>query len=150
MINIDICPYCGGTVSLVDSDVVYGKSYGLIYLCDNYPKCDAYVGVHSNSKRRHAPLGRLANAELRRLKKEAHRWLDPLWRYKFRTTKDHDAKKNAYKWLAQKLGMKISGCHIGMFNEEECTRVIDICRVIYYNKPQLEKFRNELIKKGEV
>lgn len=146
---IDVCPYCDGPVSLVDSNVVYGKSYGMIYLCDNYPKCDAYVGVHSNSKK-HAPLGRLANPDLRRLKRQVHGWFDPLWRYKSSKTQDVDVRKNAYGWLAKKLGIKAYQCHIGMFDEEICQRAIDICRVIYHDKPRLDKFRQELIKKGEI
>ena len=42
------CPYCGGTAILRDASFVYGeKSYGgKVYVCSNYPKCDAYVGVH--------------------------------------------------------------------------------------------------------
>lgn len=70
-----VCPYCGNKAELVDSAVVYGRSYGIIWLC--YP-CDAYVGVHKNSPR-HAPLGRLANKELREWKMRAHEVFDQLW-----------------------------------------------------------------------
>ena len=34
------CDYCGTKADLVDSSVIYGKSYGDIYLC---PNCGAYV-----------------------------------------------------------------------------------------------------------
>ena len=54
------CDYCGRETEYVDSKVIYGKSYGKIYLCRN---CMAYVGVHKGTDK---PLGRLANAELRR------------------------------------------------------------------------------------
>ena len=37
------CPYCGQQAEYVDSKVIYGRSYGMAYLCRN---CDAYVGVH--------------------------------------------------------------------------------------------------------
>ena len=53
------CDYCGRQAEYVDSKVVYGKSYGMMYLCRN---CMAYVGVHKGTDK---PLGRLANAELR-------------------------------------------------------------------------------------
>ena len=53
-VDYPVCPYCGAVSILTDSKVVYGKSYGMIYLCRNYPKCDAYVGVH---KRTNEPLG---------------------------------------------------------------------------------------------
>ena len=57
------CDYCGRETEYVDSKVIYGKSYGKIYLCRN---CMAYVGVHKGTDK---PLGRLANAELRNWKK---------------------------------------------------------------------------------
>jgi len=40
------CLYCNSKVELKDSDVIYGKSYGLVYICSKFPKCDSYVGVH--------------------------------------------------------------------------------------------------------
>ncbi len=50
-----ICPYCGNRTEYVDSSVIYGRSYGMIYLCWD---CMAYVGVHKGTDR---ALGRLAN-----------------------------------------------------------------------------------------
>lgn len=38
-----VCPYCGKPTEYVDSSVIYGRSYGMIYLCRD---CRAYVGVH--------------------------------------------------------------------------------------------------------
>lgn len=64
-----ICPYCGKPTEFVDSSVIYGRSYGMIYLCRD---CRAYVGVHKGTNQ---ALGRLANAELRDAKKEAHFYL---------------------------------------------------------------------------
>ena len=57
------CPYCGGTAILRDASFVYGeKSYGgKVYVCSNYPKCDAYVGVHPGTR---IPKGTLADQEL--------------------------------------------------------------------------------------
>jgi hypothetical protein len=42
-----ICPYCNQESQFVDSSVIYGKSYGMIYLCSD---CDAYVGCHNEIK----------------------------------------------------------------------------------------------------
>lgn len=110
------CPYCGNRAEYVDSAVVYGRSYGMIYLCRN---CMAYVGVHKGTDK---PLGRLANAELRHWKKRAHAAFDPLWqRGCFR-----GRRSNAYAWLAQKMGLPIKQTHIGMFDVSECRRVIQI------------------------
>ena len=91
------CDYCGRETEYVDSKVIYGKSYGKIYLCRN---CMAYVGVHKGTDK---PLGRLANAELRNWKKAAHAVFDPLWKYgRFR-----GHRNAAYAWLAQKMGLQI-------------------------------------------
>lgn len=67
-----ICPYCGKPTEYVDSSVIYGRSYGMIYLCRD---CRAYVGVHKGTDQ---ALGRLANAELRKAKKEAHFYFDQI------------------------------------------------------------------------
>ena len=96
------CPYCGRQAEYVDSKVIYGRSYGMAYLCRN---CDAYVGVHRGTDE---PLGRLADASLRKWKKAAHAAFDPLW-------------------LAQQLGLPVSETHIGMFDVEECISTILIC-----------------------
>jgi hypothetical protein len=63
-----MCSYCEAQALLVDSAVVYGRSYGSIYLCVNWPKCDAYVGVHDGGNQ---PKGTMANAELRTWRKKA-------------------------------------------------------------------------------
>lgn len=132
------CPYCGSTAKLVDSAVIYrGRSYGPAWVCADYPKCDAYVGCHPNSEK---PLGRLADAELRKTKMAAHAAFDPLWKNKKarpdflrsanRRTK-HGKKlsprRAAYRWLAEQLGTDKDGCHIGMFDVAMCRRVVEVC-----------------------
>lgn len=112
------CDYCGRRAEYVDSEVVYGRSYGMIYLCR---ACNAYVGVHKGTDR---PLGRLANAELRHWKKAAHAEFDPLWQYgRFK-----GRRKAAYRWLSEKMGLPEDETHIGMFDIDRCKRVIEICR----------------------
>ena len=121
--DVPICPYCGNSSELADSAEVYRKSYGPIYICR---PCNAWVGCHKGTE---TPLGRLANAELRTMKKKAHAAFDPLWRAKIR--KEGVSKKRArgagYKWLAKQLGVRFEDCHIGMFDEETCQRVVDVC-----------------------
>lgn len=110
------CDYCGRETEYVDSKVIYGKSYGKIYLCRN---CMAYVGVHKGTDK---PLGRLANAELRNWKKAAHAVFDPLWKYgRFR-----GHRNAAYAWLAQKMGLPVEKTHIGMFDVGQCRKAIEI------------------------
>lgn len=118
------CDYCGRQAEFVDSKVIYGRSYGNIYLCRN---CMAYVGVHKGSDR---PLGRLANAELRFWKKEAHSTFDPLWKFgKFRHNRNA-----AYQWLAEQMNLPIEQTHIGMFDVGQCKQAINL---IYKQKGEL-------------
>lgn len=65
-----ICPYCTLPSVLRDQGDVYGPRYagrGNLWVCCNYPDCDAYVGVSTGPEP--IPTGTLANAELRRLRK---------------------------------------------------------------------------------
>lgn len=113
-----LCDYCGKPARCVDSAIVYdGRSYGPIWYCED---CQAWVGCHSGTK---DPLGRLANAELRKLKRSAHAAFDPVWRGKTRFT-----RHAAYEWLAEEMDLPIEKTHIGMFDEAQCKKCIDICR----------------------
>lgn len=113
------CDYCGEKAELVDSRVIYGRSYGhKVWLCR---KCMAYVGCHKGTDK---PLGRLANAELRYWKRRAHDAFDPLWKYgRFR-----GYRNAAYAWLAQKMGLPVEKTHIGMFDVAQCKKVIEIIK----------------------
>ncbi len=87
------CNYCGRTAELVDGSAIYPRRPALahkrFYRC---LPCDAYVGCHDGTEN---PLGRLANAELRREKMRVHAAFDPLW-------KDYGrrVRRRAYRWLA--------------------------------------------------
>ena len=110
-----VCPYCGRNARYVDSKTIYGKSYGKVYFCK---RCDAYVGVHRGTDK---PLGRLANKELRYWKVKAHEAFDPLWKSKRKT------RSEAYAWLALQMDLCAEDCHIGMFDVEQCKKVVEIC-----------------------
>lgn len=116
-----LCDYCGRPAELVDSKVVYGgEGYGDIYLCRG---CDAYVGVHKGTDR---PLGRLANAELRKYKRAVHAQFDPIWK------SGRMRRSDAYNWLAQKMGIPSSETHIGMFDVERCRQALQVIRSSKY------------------
>ncbi len=105
------CPYCTEPSVLIDSAEVYGgRSFGPIYLCR---PCRAWVGCHPDTT---TPLGRHANADLRKAKIAAHNALDPLWK-----------RKAAYAWLAEQLGIDRDDCHVGMFDVAQCERVVEVC-----------------------
>lgn len=121
------CDYCGEPADYVDSAVVYGgSSYGMIYYCK---PCDAYVGVHKGSDK---PKGRLANANLRFWKKNAHAAFDALWK------DGRMSRSQAYSWLSSKMGLPPQLTHIGMFDVAQCKQVVDIMkteRMKTYGKP---------------
>lgn len=110
-----ICNYCGKPAEFVDSTIVYGSSYGMIYYCK---PCNAWVGVHKGSA---TPLGTLANAELRAYRRKAHGMFDRIWRRRWLS------RGKAYAWLAEQMGLTREETHIGMFSIEQCRTVIDLC-----------------------
>ena len=112
-----LCPYCGTAAELVDSAVIYhGRSYGPAWRCPACP--DAYVGCHRGTTR---PLGRLANRELRASKVKAHEAFDRLWRGGLMS------RSEAYKLLADWMGLDREDCHIGEFDVDQCQAVVELC-----------------------
>jgi len=122
-----ICPYCDKPAPLVTGAVVYPHRPDLFtklfYQCK---PCDALVGCHPKAGLDGrgglgdgtVPLGRLANAELRRAKQAAHTAFDPLWQSR------QMSRRSAYKWLAESLGIEKKNAHIGMFDVQECRAVV--------------------------
>lgn len=108
-----VCPYCKKQTIFTDSSAVYGKSYGMIYLCK---PCKAYCGVYKNTQ---VSLGRLANADLRFWKKEAHKYFDMIWK------DNHINRNELYKILAEYLNLPAEYCHMGMFSTPTCKKVVD-------------------------
>jgi hypothetical protein len=109
-----ICPYCGRAAEFIDSKEIYGRSYGMVYLCQ---PCDAYVGVHKGTDR---PLGRPADKALRKQRNIAHAAFDTLWKSgKF-------GRKEAYAWLSHQLGLPVEKTHIAMFNGDTCKRTVEL------------------------
>ena len=73
------CPYCGSTVIYRSAEGIYrDNSRGtMLYVCSNYPECDAYVRTHAGTR---IPVGTMANHELRNLRNTAHHYFDQLYR----------------------------------------------------------------------
>lgn len=114
------CRYCGNEVVLTSNAEIYGKEYGngKCYLCRN---CRAFVGIHTGTT---IPLGTLANDELRKARNEAHKLFDKLWKSPTRIMTRYDA----YKWLANKMNLKIEETHIALFEIEQCNKVIELVK----------------------
>lgn len=122
-----LCPYCKGRVFLKDSSIIYnGRSYGMVWVYENYPECDSYVGAH---KKTSMPKGTLANADLRFLRIKCHDIFDKLWRTGRinRIYPEHipniSNRKRAYLWLSKI--MNVEEAHIGEFNIEQCEKLFN-------------------------
>jgi hypothetical protein len=116
------CAYCGQLAALVTGAAIYPHRPDLhakqFWACD---PCGAWVGVHPGTVR---PLGRLANAELRRAKMRAHAAFDPLWRNGLTD------RRSAYSLLAEELGISREACHVGYFDVPTCERVVVAATII--------------------
>ena len=127
------CPYCHQPAALVTGTAIYPRRADLASLkFHQCAPCAAYVGCHKpgdfavvGGKKVVSDgtlaLGRLANAELRRAKQQAHAAFDPLWQA--RTM----GRKQAYAWLAKQLGLHQVAAHIGEFDVDQCMRVVEAC-----------------------
>jgi hypothetical protein len=108
-----VCPYCDTPAVLRGSTEVYGpgKDFGNLWVCGNYPRCDSYVGVHRDSPIA-APLGTMANADLRKLRIKVHAAFDPLWK------SGRMKRTQAYRLLSRLMG--VPQAHISWFNADQC------------------------------
>lgn len=124
------CPYCGKKPKLVGGVDIYPHRMDLyskwFWQCK---PCDAYVGCHpiGDGKR---PLGRLADAELRREKSKTHTAIDPYWR------EGRMRRSEVYARLAALMNIKRSDCHVGMFDVEQCKEA----QLIAANAIHFERF----------
>lgn len=114
-----ICRYCSGSVELVSNSEIYnGREYGdwpYAYLCTD---CKAYVGLHPSTD---IPLGTLAAPALRKDRNTA--------KDAFHRVKDQRgfSRTLAYQWLAGKMGIEVSVCHFGWFEQDDCSKALAIC-----------------------
>lgn len=129
VLGAHVCPYCRSRPQLVDSDVIYGRSYGAIYLCK---PCDAYVGCHKGTT---IPYGRLADARLRASKRETHRAFDRLWKEGGMT------RTEAYTWLATELNLSPQEAHVGMLDLEQCAKATEAAQNLWIEMKQ-DRFKN--------
>lgn len=115
-----VCPYCGKVSVLVGGLIIYPHRQDLaekrFYNC---APCGAYVGCHQGTNE---PFGRLADAELRKAKQAAHAAFDPLWRSK------RMERNVAYARLSDAMGLSREETHIGMFDLEQCRRVVELVK----------------------
>ena len=121
--RIVVCKYCKGRAELVNGSTLFPGAEELYYhkfwRCKS---CKAHVGCHPGTDK---PLGTLATHRLRRLRHLVHLSFDKKWK-KGRLKKRRKKRTQAYIWLAAELGIPTERCHIGMFDEKMCERVLEI------------------------
>lgn len=112
------CNYCDRPATIETGREVYPHRRDLWHLKFMVCRpCDARVGMRGKQ-----PLGQLAKRDLRRARIDAHRWFDAVW------NQTEVTRGQAYAWLAKQLGISRKQCHIGEFDEEQCRRVVEVCR----------------------
>ncbi len=82
-------------------------------------------------------MGNLANKTLRTLRSLAHQALDRTW--------DLDGiitRNEAYAWLAYAMDSDEYSAHIGMMDEGDCLKVVDMVHRLYVEAGLLEKIRH--------
>lgn len=123
------CPYCGALADLRPASEIYGdpEEKGFLYVCRNYPQCNAYVRVYPGTT---TPMGPLADGKLRHLRIRAHRVFDRIWQC---GVMSRDA---AYRWMADFFCIPLREAHIGQFNEYRCKALIQKCEQLLWRSKQ--------------
>jgi zinc-finger-containing domain len=120
--SIPICPYCNSSSELICSSKVYQSANPeSVYAC---LPCDAWIEIEKNNTRTTAPtaLGRLANAELRAAKNQAHTVFDLLWQSGLLS------RSAAYEWLVSAMDSHRRDCHFAMFDVAQCQTATALSR----------------------
>ena len=99
------CKRCGGMMRRV-----LGR-HGMFYKCD----CGDTAGSD----------GKQYDFEDRMAKMAAHQAFDNLWR-KAPNGRQEQTRRQAYQWLAAKLGVPEDECHIRFFDKQTCMRVVSL------------------------
>lgn len=89
------------------------------WICDT---CHNYVGCHYKTKNKTKPLGIIPTAEMRRLRKQIHKIIDPLWKDGL------TSRSNIYSAISKRLGYEYHTAETRTV--DELLAVIDIAREI--------------------
>jgi hypothetical protein len=112
------CPYCQLPAERCTGADIYPHRPDLASLrfwrCQ---PCGAWVGCHKDSDS--IPLGSLANAKTRDLRRKCHAGFDPVWRCRAMS------RNGAYRRLAELMKIAPHECHISWFGERECLKALN-------------------------
>lgn len=116
------CPKCKQQVEIITEMRLYnrvhdGSKYIGCYECNLYVKLDKRTGK---------PLGYMADRKTRLARKEAHKYLDKVWRDGILT------RDEAYQYLRDNLHKSRSEGHIAKLNKTECDILIKVLKRDFY------------------
>lgn len=115
----------------------YGTNYGTnLYVC---VPCDARVGTHGKGR---TPLGTMANAELRELRRLCHARFDVRWKTK------KVSRSKAYQQLAEMMNLPAEKAHIGMFDVSQCEKLLTLLPKETKNMSNLAAMAQKLLAEG--
>jgi hypothetical protein len=103
------CDYCQQPAE------VSATARGPIWLCIPF---DAWVPIYINSNTA-APMGRLANAELREAKRQFNHAMRPII--------DMAGRRRAYEWLATAMGLSPHACDGHRFDLDQARKARQLC-----------------------
>lgn len=113
------CPYCSHRVVIMHHrDIYSGRVYSdwpWMYVCDH---CGARVGMHPFTA---IPLGTLADDKLRSERSRCKPAFEDIWKNGLMQ------RTEAYRWLANQLGIPVEECHFGLFDADLCQRALTAC-----------------------
>ena len=129
------CPYCGSSVLYRSADGIYkdNSKNVMLYVCSNYPECDAYVRVHPGTNK---PVGTMANQQLRVLREKTHKAFDKIHKSGIMT------KQEAYYWLANLIDAPLSEAHIGYLREYYCQKVLEESEKLLKAKQKVKNYKS--------
>jgi ssDNA-binding Zn-finger/Zn-ribbon topoisomerase 1 len=105
------CPGCGAEMRLKVG------TFGFFWSCNEWPGCTFAVGCHPHTTK---PLGTPANFATRKARKAAHDLFDQTWI----GPRARMSRKEAYAWLASRMGLPVEQTHIALFDAAQCQEVI--------------------------
>lgn len=108
-----VCSTCGCSAVLLDDSVLYGRTFGRVWICPTR-SCDARVGAHPDG----SPKGSLAGPVLRALRCRAHAAFDSWWR------RNGIKRRHAYRELAERIGLDVA--HIAWMDADQCRQVVEM------------------------
>lgn len=116
-----LCPLCGGKVKLNRCDKKKSRS-GFVYYCT---RCYAWVGTSTRNPL--DALGQLAGKEIRKKRRDLHKWFDKLW-------SNHSERETYYCRLAKALNIDRDSCHFALMSMEQLEQAEKIVKEWWIEK----------------